>query len=47
MMEIVELAITLNRCEEIKAVLKSNLPFSSIHEFKELLNLQSQKEELK
>jgi hypothetical protein len=46
-MEIVELAITLNRCEEIKAVLKSNLSFSSIHEFKELLDLQLQKEDLK
>ena len=33
-MEIVELAITLNRCEEIKAVLKSNLIFDNIEEFK-------------
>jgi hypothetical protein len=34
MMEVVELAITLNRCEEIKAVLKSNLIFNNIEEFK-------------
>ena len=46
-MDIVELAITLNRCEEIKIVLKSNLIFSTIEEFKELLQLQLQKEELK
>lgn len=29
-MEIVELAISLNRCEEIKAVVKSNLAFANI-----------------
>jgi hypothetical protein len=46
-MDIVELAITLNRCEEIKVVLKSNVPFTNIKEFKELLDLQLQKEELK
>jgi hypothetical protein len=39
-MEIVELAITLKKCEEIKAVLKSDLTFVSIADFKELLKLQ-------
>jgi hypothetical protein len=38
-MDIVELTITLNRCEEIKTILKSNLPFTNIEEFKELLDL--------
>ena len=38
-MDIVELAITLNKCEEIKTILKSNLVFTNIKEFKELLDL--------
>jgi len=38
-MNIVELAITLNKCEEIKAVLKSRQTFSSFEEFKSLMNL--------
>ena len=39
LMDIVEVAINMSRCEEIKAVLKSNLSFTNINEFKELLNL--------
>ena len=39
-MDIVELAITLNKCEEIKKVLKANLSFSTIEEFKDLVTLQ-------
>ena len=38
-MNIVELAITLNKCEEIKAVLKSGQAFNNIEEFKALMNL--------
>jgi hypothetical protein len=43
-MDIVELAITLNRCEEIKNVLKSEHNFANIKEFKDLLNFQLEKE---
>jgi len=46
-MDIVELAITLNKCEEMKTILKSNLVFANIKEFKELLDLQLQKKKLK
>jgi hypothetical protein len=46
-MDIVELAITMNKCEEIKTVLKSGQAFSSIEEFKVLMNLRLEKEELK
>ena len=44
LMDIVELAITLKKCEQIKTILKSNLTFANIQEFKELLDLQLQKE---
>jgi len=43
MMDIVELAITLNKCEEIKTILKSEQTFSNIEEFKVLMNLQLEK----
>jgi hypothetical protein len=32
-MDVVELAINMNKCEEIKTVLKSELPFTNISEF--------------
>ena len=38
-MDVVELAITMNKCEEIKTVLKSGQAFRSIEEFKALMNL--------
>jgi hypothetical protein len=38
-MEIVELSITINRCEEIKSILKSDLSFTNIKEFNALLDL--------
>ena len=44
-MDIVELAIAMNKCEEIKTVLKSGQAFSNIEEFKELMDLRL--EELK
>jgi hypothetical protein len=46
-MGIVELAITLNRCEEIKTILKLEQNFTNIEEFRDLLNLQLEKEQLK
>jgi len=46
-MNIVELAITLNKCEKIKTVLKSGQGFSSFEEFKVLMNLWLEKEQLK
>jgi hypothetical protein len=42
-MDIVEVAIALNKCEEIKTVLKSEQHFTNIKEFKGLLNLQLKK----
>jgi hypothetical protein len=38
-MDIVELALSINRCEEIKTVLQSQIPFDNIEEFKDLLKL--------
>ena len=46
-MDIVELAITLKKCEEIKTVLKSGQAFGSIEEFKVLINLWLEKKQLK
>jgi hypothetical protein len=38
-MDVVELAITLNRCEEIKTIFKLEQNFTNIKEFRSLLDL--------
>jgi len=46
-MDIVELALTMKKCEELKAVLVSQQSFATFEEFKQLLALKAEKEELK
>ena len=46
-MDIVELALAVNACGEIKMLLKSEQKFVTIQQFKDLLKLQLEKEELK
>ena len=47
LMDIVEIALKLNRCEEIKALLGSSQTFSNIQEFQALLNFKLEKEQFR
>ena len=46
-MDIVEFAIKINRCEEIKTILRNNQHFENIQHLEDLVKLQIEKDELK
>lgn len=46
-MNIVELAMELKKCEDIKTVLESKTQFSTFIEFKSIFGLQQEKNALK